>query len=1132
MNSQYNNGHVGITFYRSFFCCLSKLIFGLILWCVVLPVVFAIHDQGHVTEIRRNILFSTLSLKDGLPQTTVTAITQDRQGFMWFGTQEGLSRYNGYRFDNFFHDVELPGSLSHDWIWTLFVDHSGQLWVGTDGGGLNLYDEDSESFIHFVHNPQNPKSLSNDRVRIITQTQDGTLWIGTDGGGLNRLDIKTRKFVRYQHDPNNTNSIPNDKVLAILEDENNYLWIGTYGGGLARFDPKTSIFKVYRSDPLNSNSISSDRIRTLYRDSEGYIWVGTDGGGLNIFNPMNYTVRRFMYDPQDNYSLSNNNVSSIYQDEDDTIWVGTAGGLNEWHAESENFSHYINDPANPTSLSDDRVKSISQDRGGVLWIGTGRGVSRWNYISDAFVYFSKSSDGDSYLTDSTVTSIDQGKDAKIWVGTLGGVSKIDPIHHTAVHYRHDPKKLNSLSSNEVMSVFVDREQQVWLGTRKDGLNRLNVVTGDVHRYRHDVNDPNSLGADGVTSILGDADGTLWIATYGGGLNRLPPGSERFDVFLHDPENPQSLSSNRVLSLYRDSKGTLWIGTEDGGLNELNENEGTFKQYRHNANNQESLGSDTAWEIMEGKDGSMWIGTNGGGLNRWLPDDYRAKRNRFMKYGKRDGLVSNTVHAILEEQSGALWLSSNRGLTRLDPSTGNIRHFDNQNALKSNDFINGARKQGYDGSLMFGGTDGLVVFYPEKIRFNHKSPPVSVTAFSRMRSMATSSSAEQSFPIIILDHMDYSVTFEFTALDFNSSDKNRYRYRLDGFDRDWIDPLQYHRATYTNLPADKYMFKVQASNNDGVWNENGAGIEVQVNPPPWRSTWAYALYISMGIGSIVIFLYIQNKKSHWETLQRQRLEQQVKERTIEISVRNSELEGLNLRLKEASMTDSLTGLKNRRFLYENIEREISWIGRRNYEMIKEHDDNDDLGEESSLFFMMIDLDGFKKINDNHGHGAGDQALLQVRDILIRCCRSSDMVIRWGGDEFLILGRTHGRIATEKLAERLRFELTSHSYALGMGRTGKLSGSIGFALYPFVQTLPDLFDWESVVAIADQAAYIAKENQRDAWVGIYSQVTKGTAHSLLEFKDGLQLLVEQGVVEINTSISDKTPLFKSQLTSAVR
>ncbi len=1125
--------HQWILSYRPVSRNLGSQLLVLLLCCALLPVASAGHDQNQVSQIQRNILFSSISLKEGLPQTTVTSIVQDRQGFIWFGTQEGLSRYNGYRIDSFFHDADNPSSLSHDWIWTLFEDRIGRLWIGTDGGGLNLYDHSSQSFLHYVHDPADPFSLSNDRVRVISQAGDGTLWIGTDGGGLNRLDPSNQRFIHYLHDPDNPKSLPNDKVLAILEDQNGIIWIGTYGGGLARLDPVTGLFRVYRHDPFRADSLSSDRIRTLYKDSQGRFWIGTDGGGLNLFDPVGGNFRRFQHDPLKSSSLSNNNVSSIHEDLDGALWVGTAGGLNEWVADSQVFLHYNNNPANPTSLSDDRVKSITQDRGGVLWVGTGRGISRWNYVSDAFVYYGKSNRRDSYLANSMVTSIDQGLDGQIWVGTFGGgVSRIDPLQKTATHYRHDPANPNSLSSDEVMSVYVARDRQVWLGTRKDGLNRLDLATGEIHHYRYDASDPHSLGSDSVTRIYGDPDGTLWVATYGGGLSRLPSGSERFEVFRHDPDDPKSLSSNRVLSLYRDSAGTMWIGTEDGGINELDETGRSFTRYQQNPNNLESLSSDTAWEILEGSDGSLWIGTNGGGLNRWLPEDRRDRRNRFMKYGKREGLYSNTIHAILHEDGKALWLSSNRGLTRFDPATGNVRHFDSQNALKSNDFINGARCQGQDGSMMFGSTEGLVVFHPKQIRFNHQSPPISVAAMSRMRPLASHSSIDQSIPLVSLDHMDYSVTFEFAALDFTSPDKNRYRYRLQGFDRDWIDPLQYRRATYTNLPADTYQFQVQASNNDGVWNEASAAIELRVNPPPWRSKWAYALYILIGLGVLSLYLYIQHRKSHWEAQQRQRLEDQVKERTLELSDRNSELEELNRKLKEASLTDSLTGLKNRRYLYEHIDNEIAWIDRRVAEAASDRDDVNGRVDEISLFFMMIDLDGFKKINDNYGHNAGDRALLQVRDILIHCCRSSDMVIRWGGDEFLILGRSSGRNATERLAERLRTELSAHSFTLGKGKTGQLSGSIGFALYPFVSLVPGLLHWESVVGIADQAAYLAKENQRNAWVGIYSRATISTAHNLLDFRDGLQSLAVQGLVEINSSISDELSLFKLQPRSAIQ
>jgi diguanylate cyclase (GGDEF)-like protein len=1099
------------------------------------------HNGTHVLRVERNIQFNSLSVSDGLAQVAVNAIVQDHLGYIWFGTQEGLSRYNGYRFENYSHDSDDPNSLSNEWIWSVLEDRNGRLWVGTDGGGLNRYDQATGTFIQYTHHHANPRSLSNDRVRVVVQASDGVLWIGTDGGGLNRYDPTkpAEGFTRYQFDSNvSNNSLPNDKVLAITEDHMGSLWIGTDGGGLARFDPVSEIFEVYRHAPESAESISSDRVRSLYADSQGSIWIGTEGGGLNLLDPARGIFRRFLHDANDPRSLSNNNVHSIVEDLEGTLWVGTSGGLNQWVPEAEIFLRYQNQPDDPASLIGDHVKSLWQDRGGVLWVGTNNGISRWNYISDAFVYYSKTKDSSSYLLNPLVTSIDQTQDGHIWVGTYGGgLARIDTLRGVSTHYRHDPHNTDSLSSDEIMSVFVDHNNQIWAGTRKDGLNRLNPVTGKVRRFRYDAADPASLAGDAIARIYGDPDGTLWVGTYGGGLNRLRPGSDRFDRFQHKPNDHSSLSSNRVLAIYRDSDGTLWVGTENGGLNEMNENNGSFIHYRHDPTNRYTLCSETAWDIMEGSDGSLWIATNGGGLNRWLPADRRLRRNRFQQYDKQEGLVSNTIQAILMEDNGALWLSSNRGLTRLDPETGHTRHFDSLNALKTNDFINGAKQHGHDGSLMFGSPDGLVMFHPDKIRSNSNPPPIVITAFSGNQRLVTSSSRNTLAPSITLKHTDYSVTFEFAALDFTSPDKNLYRYRLHGFDRDWIDPVRYHRATYTNLPSDKFRFEVQAANNDGVWNKAGAVIEIQVLPPLWRSTWAYVLYFLSGLAIFGIYIYIQRRKTQWEAAQRKRLEAQVQERTMQLSDRNLELEEANSKLKVASLTDSLTGLKNRRFFYEHIKREIAWIDRRAAELVhaKGHTSRratDSIMDECSLFFMMIDLDGFKKINDTHGHHAGDEALLQVRDILVGCCRSADTVIRWGGDEFLIIGHSSGPIATENLAERLRSELARHTYELGNGALGKLSGSIGFAHYPFVPVAPNILHWENVVGIADQAAYLAKQNQRDAWVGIYSRATVATANNLIEIRDSLHALTQRGLVAIATSISKELSLVRSEPRSATR
>ena len=629
----------------------------------------------------------------------------------------------------------------------------------------------------------------------------------------------------------------------------------------------------------------------------------------------------------------------------------------------------------------------------------------------------------------------------------------------------------------------------------------------------------------MTSLLAEVSGVLWAGTYDGGLNRLDTHTGRFTHYRHNANDSATLSSDRVLAIFRDGQGTLWVGTEDGGLNSFDHKSETFTRFAHQPGNPDSLSRDSAWLITESSDGSLWVGTNGGGLNRWRAQDRSAGVVRFTKYFRHDGLQSDTVQAILEDSDGKLWISSNRGLAQLNPANNHYRYFTHSDGLRSNEFNYAAALRTRSSRLLFGGSEGLVAFYPNQITTNRHEPDIIVQAFDRNGPLTTRYSTESGGDKLTLDYQNDLITFSFSGLDYADPTRNRYRYKLEGFDQDWSATTDYNRATYTNLPAGDFDFRVQAANNDGVWNETGVSLNLSVLPPPWLSPWAYAIYFFLAVTVLYLFNRSQSLKLSRETRQRRQLEKMVGDRTRELAQRNNELESLNIQLKESSLRDSLTGLKNRRFLSEYIESEVAQARRKANEFSLDADPLQSLNSAPALSFMMIDLDGFKSINDRFGHLAGDAALLQVKDVLLECCRKSDTVIRWGGDEFLVVSRNTSNRAAEKLAERIRVGLAEHQYQLGNGNIGTLSGSIGFAVYPFSPLNPDLMHWEDVAKIADQAAYIAKQNGRNAWVGIYGTRETG-AEDVARIESDLEGLLNQCKVGVRTSIYGKLTLHEAR------
>ncbi|MEM1190298.1 MAG: two-component regulator propeller domain-containing protein [Pseudomonadota bacterium] len=1074
--------------------------------------------QAGTALMPRTLLFSHVSDLEVDGSAPITAITQDQQGYIWYGTQEGLKRFDGIEIETFENRYDDPASLASDWVWAVTVARDGTLWVGTDGGGLDRFDRDSDTFVHYRHDPNNPATLSSDRIRVVYEDRAGTLWVGTEDGGLNSLDPASGAITRYRHDPDVIESLPADTVLAIREDRSGSLWIGTNGGGLSRLDRSSGRFIHFQHEPMARGSLSDNQVRAIYEDRVGRLWVGTYEGGLNLFNSESGTFRHFRHSPQDPSSLGNDRVRAIFEDRDGTLWVGTDGGLYEWRPTEQGFAPYLHDASDRSTLSDTRITSIFQDRGGVLWVGTYNGLNTWNYVSDAFTYFDVNGTG-VRLSSNIVTSVEESETGELWVGTYGGgLNRIDLASSSVRYYTSTdgdgPE--SRLPNDRVMALYVDRSRQLWIGTRAGGLSRLDPQTNEYRHYAHDPNDASTLSSNNVTSILGDANGRLWIGTYGGGLNLLNTRSGKFTTYRHRSDDDSTIGSDRVLALYRDRDGQLWVGTEQGGLNAFDEASGTFFRINANAGVPGSLSSNTAWAIHEGRDGSLWVGTNGGGLNRWTPTDRATGQVRFSKYRKSNGLRSDTIQAILEDNAGFIWLSTNRGLVRMDPDGESVRHFSRSSGLKGSEFNNAARKRGRSGRLYFGGTSGLLGFDPSEIITNRHQPEVVVEAFDRDGPIGKRYSIRIDDPSQFeLDYRDDLITFEFAGLDYAAPGKNRYRFRLEGFDDEWSETSEFRRATYTNLPAGDYTFRVQAANNDGVWNEQGVSVALKVTPPPWLTPWAYAAYALLAAGLLGAFLRAQQQKLERETTQRLELEAEVEARTEELAQRNIQLVSLNEKIKESSWTDSLTGLKNRRFLDEIVEQDVAQALRRSREMRDAPSQHETLDIAPALAFMMIDLDGFKAINDEHGHHAGDRALIQVRDVLVRCCRKSDTVIRWGGDEFLVICRNTSNRAAEKLAERIRGELAEHVFQVAEGITARLSGSIGFAVYPFSPLRPDLATWEQVSAMADQCAYIAKENGRNAWVGIYGN-RETSKSDIARITSDLEGALAAGVVGLRTSV----------------
>jgi signal transduction histidine kinase/streptogramin lyase len=841
--------------------------------------------------VQSPLRFERISTADGLSFPIVRDIMQDGQGFLWFATDSGLNRYDGYDFMVYKEDPGDPTTIRFDNVSAIYEDSDGTLWVG-GGGGLDRFDRETETFTHVDTRGQ---------VYTIYEDSAGTLWAGF-WHGLYGYDRATGAMIHSEQP--NPDAAPDwaarteTAVTTIQEDHSGDLWIGTVAG-LYHLDHLTGAFTAHRHDPLDPTSLGGDAITALYVDRQGTLWIGT-GGGLDQFDRSAGAFLHYQHNSQNSDSLSADMVLAILEDSTGTLWLGTELGLDQFDRQANRFLHYRHDPDDPRSLSGEVVTSLFEDASGILWVGTADGVNKSTRREDQFTHYQKQRDPPlegSYsldvsdllldpqpaiLSDARILAVHEDASGVLWIGTFsGGLNRLDRRAGRLTIYRHDPGDPSSLSDNRVGAVFEDHAGTLWVGTGSGWLEQFDPQTETFIHARQ-------LGAD-VTAIAEDAEGNLWIGTGGEGLYRLD--SNRLSLRHHpqywrDPDHwwrNGTLSSHIVSTLEVDRAGILWVGTAYGGINLWGVVEDRFTHLRHDPANSDSLSHDQVLSIFEDPaegagpeldEGVVWIGTGGGGLNR-----YDRATQAFVHYTAEEGLPSDIVGCILADEAGFLWLGTVQGLSRFDPRTGIFRNYDKKDGigvLSVGAEGNGSCLQSQTGEMFFGGSDGLYAFRPEQIKENLHPPPVVITTL-RIRNEQTHrglSPDEQ----IQLPYEDNFVSFEFAALDYTMPEKNQYAYRLEGLDKDWVYAGTRRFADYPDLRPGEYVFRVKGSNSDGVWNEEEATVRITIEPPFWQ-TWAFRIMVGAALVLLAVGIYRQRVRGI-EARSRE-LEHQVEERTQEI-----------------------------------------------------------------------------------------------------------------------------------------------------------------------------------------------------------------------------------------------------------
>ncbi len=806
--------------------------------------------------------FDILTIDDGLSQNTANCFLQDNLGFMWVGTQEGLNMYDGVQFRIFQRAVGDTTSLTDDYVLCLFEDSQRNLWVGTEDG-LNRFDRAKQNFKTYKVSKK-PNSLRNATITAISEDKNGFIWVATEGG-LYRFDPKTEAFKDFS-------VLPNENTIRRLAmGSSNDLWLGTEKG-LFEFDTKTSEIK--------QQLYPNENIKALQVDIEGNVWIGTN---RNLYKK--YLTKNIEHIILKDFVINHFAIDERKQ----VIWVGTETGLLRYHVKNQKIKVIQHNPAHIGGITANSILSVYLDKAGVLWLGTNAlGINRFDEKRIKFkqyFYYKQTPEGTKlYLF---VRSIWQDRFGYLWVGTNKGLYKVN---------RKTGKMLDfaPLDDNTVAPIFEDSKGNVWIGTFSKGLfkykNDTDTIDFDPKKLKNYVAGENSIGANHIRVVFEDSKGKIWIGTDRGGVAVYRPETDDFEQIRYDSRNPNSLPNDRIRGIFEDKDKDIWISTYGGGLALLEAKNGKiqFKTYKNNYADSTTISTDRVYPMHQTEDGTLWVLTSGGGLNR-----FDKKTGTFKTYTQKHGLPNNVLYGVLPDSKGYLWFSTNRGLSKFDPKNETFKNYSVEDGLQSNEFNAGAAFKNSQGEMFFGGIKGLNYFFPDSVTDNTYLPPIAFTDFKI---------AKQSVPIgeeddaILKEHISLakkiylpnsknSFSLEFAALHFSNPKQNRYKYKLEGFDADWVYSDEGY-ANYTNLDYGEYVFKVHGTNADGVWNEQGIGLVIVVKPAWYETFWIRGfILIGLIFGSYAFYTWRVRRIEY----KKQQLERLVAERTVQLEIQKREIE---------------------------------------------------------------------------------------------------------------------------------------------------------------------------------------------------------------------------------------------------
>jgi signal transduction histidine kinase/ligand-binding sensor domain-containing protein len=832
--------------------------------------------------------FESISVAQGLSESVVHQILQDHQGFLWFATDDGLNRYDGYTFQIYRNDPGNPHSLAHNTIYALLEDREGRIWIGLANSGVNRLDPLTGEVARFRFNGDDSLTLASNRVRTLLEDRSGNIWAGSLGAGLLRFDPEKNEFERILIRTESDDLDSYNSVYSLLQDSRGTLWVGT-AKGLYTFDPAARTFTPAFPSDTDPQSYANNAINTLYQDSTGVLWIGTEKSGLLRLDPASRQLA--VFPPGENFpaALNGKGISAVLIDRSDVLWLGTWGGglcrrpmamESSWEdPASARFECFQNDVFQPDSLGSNNVGALYEDRSGVIWIGTyGSGVNKLLPAYKPFLNIQNDPQNPASLSTDMVFALFFDGPNTLWAGTLDqGLERIDLQTGAVTHYRNQAANPDSLSDNFVRTIYRDSRGALWIGTQK-GLNRLDEKTGKFIRYLAAKEKESGVTGEDYAAIPGDriadivetADGALWLGLDRVGLCRFDPVLGTFTLYPPKPGQPNSLADASLFDLYVDPNGAIWIGTARAGLERFDPRSEVFTHFAPDSSVAGAISDPTVLWVQRDSRGTLWAAT-AAGLNRLDP-----ATGSFRAYRTGDGLPNDFVYTFLEDEQNRLWLTTNKGIARLDPQTGEVKSFDVHDGLQSDEFNSGAAARAPDGRMAFAGIHGITVFYPQQVRDNPYVPPVALTSVTQHGKAVNRQPGE--VERILVKWPDNYFDFEFTALSYTPPEKNQYAYLLENFDREWNVTGTRREGRYTNLPGGTYTLRIRGSNNDGVWNETGAALIIQVIPPIWQTWWFEGGLALLVIGAVGATVRLRLRGMETRTRE---LERMVRTRTAEI-----------------------------------------------------------------------------------------------------------------------------------------------------------------------------------------------------------------------------------------------------------